>query len=103
MALIKTAPAQAILRRLGGATAAASCFQHSPQIQIRCESSSQTPSDQPKSFKGQLYESTAARTEREREERRRFARERGEGAGGRNAAMTFGATLLNVFVPHTDT
>ena len=35
------------------------------------------------SFRGQLYESTHRRLEKEREEQRRFARERGEGAGGR--------------------
>ena len=44
-----------------------------------------------RSFKGQLYDSTAARTQRERQERQRFSRERGEASGGRNSAITFGA------------
>ncbi|KAI9837007.1 MAG: hypothetical protein M1819_000656 [Sarea resinae] len=42
-----------------------------------------------KSFKGQLYDSTAQRVRREREEQRRFAHERSESSGGRNAALTF--------------
>jgi D-lactate dehydrogenase (cytochrome) len=43
-----------------------------------------------RSFKGQLYESASVRLAREREERQRFSRERNEGAGGRNMALTFG-------------
>lgn len=43
-----------------------------------------------KSFRGQLYESTAQRLERERAEQRRFANERGADRGGRTSALTFG-------------
>lgn len=43
-----------------------------------------------RSFKGQLYESTSQRLQRERAEQARFAKERGESKGGRNAAITFG-------------
>ena len=43
-----------------------------------------------KSFKGQLYESTALRLQRERAEQARFAKARGESSRGRNAAVTFG-------------
>ena len=42
------------------------------------------------SFKGQLYESVAQRLERERAEQQRFAKIRGEGGGGRPAAIAFG-------------
>ncbi|KAI9842062.1 MAG: D-lactate ferricytochrome c oxidoreductase [Sclerophora amabilis] len=45
--------------------------------------------EQPKSFKGQLHESIAQRLQRERAEQQRFANERGESSGGRNAAITF--------------
>ncbi|KAI9047436.1 hypothetical protein LZ554_008155 [Drepanopeziza brunnea f. sp. 'monogermtubi'] len=41
------------------------------------------------SFKGQLYESAAGRLERERAEQARFQKQRNEGAGGRNSALTF--------------
>jgi hypothetical protein len=41
-------------------------------------------------FKSQLYDSTAARTAKEREDRERHANERQEYAGGRNLATTFG-------------
>ncbi|KAI9824631.1 MAG: D-lactate ferricytochrome c oxidoreductase [Thelocarpon impressellum] len=47
-----------------------------------------TEKDEGKSFKGQLYDSTAQRLQRERAEQQRFARERG-GSQGRNAAITF--------------
>lgn len=54
------------------------------------------PSEKPErdSFIGQIYDITAERTEREREERRRFAKERGESASGRNFAITFGKSYL---------
>ncbi|KAH0542652.1 hypothetical protein FGG08_002975 [Glutinoglossum americanum] len=56
--------------------------------QYRCYS---TGTNEPtgKSFKGQLYDSTAQRLERERAEQRRFAEERGESSKGRPAAVTF--------------
>lgn len=44
-------------------------------------------------FRGQLYESTAQRLQRERTEQARFAKERGESSGGRNTAITFGESL----------
>lgn len=47
------------------------------------------------SFRGQLYQSTAERLERERAEQRRFAEARGEAHGGRNAAFTFGLITLH--------
>lgn len=47
-------------------------------------------SEQQKSFKGQLFESTTQRLARERAEQQRFAKERGESHSGRNFATTFG-------------
>ena len=62
--------------------------------QVRCESTEKKPSGpgetQGRTFKGQLYESAAARLERERAEQARFSKQRNEGAGGRNSALTFG-------------
>ena len=55
-----------------------------------------------KDFKGQLYESTAQRLQRERVEQRRFAKERGESSGGRNAAVTFGKLSLHLQVVIAD-
>lgn len=49
--------------------------------------------EEERSFKGQLYESTSQRLQRERAEQRRFAKERGESSGGRNAAITFGTSI----------
>ncbi|KAF2813064.1 d-lactate dehydrogenase-like protein [Mytilinidion resinicola] len=42
-----------------------------------------------RSFKGQLYESTAQRIQKEREEQARFATKRQLGSGGRGASMLF--------------
>lgn len=47
-------------------------------------------SEQDSSFRGQLYESTAQRLQRERAEQEKFAKERGESSGGRSLAITFG-------------
>ncbi len=61
---------------------------------MRWISTEKTPADRPagdgRSFKGQLYDSASVRLAREREERQRFSRERNEGVGGRNMALTFG-------------
>ncbi|KAF2493996.1 FAD-binding domain-containing protein [Lophium mytilinum] len=47
------------------------------------------PEEGGKSFKGQLYESTAQRIQKEREEQVRFATKRQLGSGGRGASMLF--------------
>jgi len=95
MSFFKVAPSRAITRSLRRTTIAPSCLQASPRIQCRLESTNKSPAEQGSSFKGQLYESTAARLQREREERERFSRERDEGSGGRNAALTFGTLSIN--------
>jgi len=43
-----------------------------------------------RSFKGQLYESTAQRLQRERAEQARFAKQRELGSGGKSASLLFG-------------
>lgn len=58
--------------------------------------SSQPRGADKKDFKGQLYESTFERLQRERAEQRRFAKERAESSGGRNAALTFGKRFLQI-------
>lgn len=58
--------------------------------------------EEKKSFRGQLYESTAQRLERERADQRRFAHERGSNRGGRNAAITFGQTPFFLRSSSTD-
>ncbi|KAI9806572.1 MAG: D-lactate ferricytochrome c oxidoreductase [Piccolia ochrophora] len=63
-----------------------SCAIHRPGW--RCYSS--TPEGERKSFKGQLYNSTAQRVQRERDEQQRYAEDREkQTGGGRNLALTF--------------
>ena len=89
-------PSLALLRSL----------KRAPQISQRCNcqiSSAQRRAfrtaralkEEQRSFKGQLYESTAQRLQRERVEQARFAKLRGEGGAGRNAAATFGKIIYN--------
>ncbi|KAH0551643.1 hypothetical protein GP486_007139, partial [Trichoglossum hirsutum] len=62
----------------------------SPLVARQCRCLS-TGKNEPiaKSFKGQLYDSTAQRLERERAEQLRFSKEREKGSKGRPAAITF--------------
>lgn len=69
-----------------------SCIRHTLRS-TRAFHVSSASAEQEKSFRGQLYQSTAQRLERERAEQRRFAHERGEGNNGRSAAFTFGLIL----------
>ena len=86
-------PTRAPSRALSSLTK--SCSLTSPSVrataarQLRFTSTERKPSDEGRSFKGQLYNSTAERLAKERAEQQRFAKERNEGAGGRNAALTF--------------
>lgn len=57
--------------------------------QTRCESTEQRRPEEGRSFKGQLYESTSTRLQKERLERARFADERNQSASGRNWSITF--------------
>ncbi|KAI6707941.1 hypothetical protein PZA11_005899 [Diplocarpon coronariae] len=61
------------------------------KTQLRCESTEKPASGnlEGRTFKGQLYESAAARLERERAEQARFRKQRNEDSGGRNSAVTF--------------
>lgn len=62
---------------------------------VRRLHTSRPVSEQTSSFRGQLYESTQRRLEKERLEQQRFAKERGEAGGGRTAATLVGM-LLNL-------
>lgn len=69
--------------------------------QVRWESTEKKPAGPAgdlggRTFKGQLYESAAGRLERERAEQARFSKQRNEGAGGRNSALTFGMLIYNL-------
>lgn len=82
------------LRNSARASRATPCLRIAGR-QLRWESTEQKPPGEGKSFKGQLYESTAIRLERERREQARFSKARNEGAGGRNMALSFGTADLN--------
>jgi D-lactate dehydrogenase (cytochrome) len=98
MSFFKVVPSRAITRSWRRTTIVPSCLQVSQWTQYRPESTNKSSREQGSSFKGQLYDSTAARLEREREERARFSRERDEGSGGRSAALTFGAfSIISIF------
>jgi hypothetical protein len=92
MSLRKARPFR-VISCLRGSSSTVPYRQIALRVQRRWESTTKAPPEKTRSFKGQLYDSTAARAERERQERLRFARERGEETGGRNAALTFGASF----------
>ncbi|KAI9682349.1 MAG: D-lactate ferricytochrome c oxidoreductase [Caeruleum heppii] len=86
-----------VSRRLAGSFRASLARAHAPHtrtsivllpfLHSRCFATAKE--HESRSFKGQLYGSTAQRLQRERAEQRRFAEQRGEGSGGRYAAITF--------------
>jgi D-lactate dehydrogenase (cytochrome) len=73
-------------------TSAAAHLRPAVARQVRWETTEKKRPEEGRSFKGQLYQSTALRLQKEREDRERFAKQRNEGAGGRNAALTFGSS-----------
>jgi D-lactate dehydrogenase (cytochrome) len=85
------APSRAFLSALSR-TVAAPTLRPAAASQRRWESTTEKQPAQERSFKGQLYESTSARLQKEREDQQRFAKQRNEGANGRNAALTFGTS-----------
>ena len=106
MSLSKFARPRAVLAGLATAPSL-QCF---AGRQIRWESTEQkapTPEEAGgRSFKGQLYESTSTRLQKERIERARHAKERDEGASGRNWSFTFGTSSPfspSFFVPARST
>ncbi len=92
MSLHKAAPSRALLSHLcrSPPSVPSLCLRSIASRQVRCQSSEKNSAGEGKSFKGQLYESTSTRLARERAERERFSKERKEGPGGRNLALTFG-------------
>ena len=87
-------PSVALLKSFRQVTIPSQCLRQIPIGTRRTIHSSRRLYEEKKDFKGQLYESTAQRLQRERAEQRRFAKERGESSGGRNAAITFGKGFL---------
>ena len=64
---------------------------------LRALHTSKNRAEQKLSFRGQLYESTQRRLEKERQEQQRFARERGEVGSGRAAATLVGNFSIIAF------
>lgn len=90
MSISKCAPSRALLAGLPKSKSSiAPRLRIFPSRQIRHESTEQKPPEEGRTFKGQLYESTASRLQKERVERARYAKERDEGATGRNWSFTF--------------
>ena len=96
MSASKLCPSVALLRSLGLSSHLVSrrCVQQTSMRLGRAIHSSASSQEDQKSFKGQLYESTYQRLERERAEQRRFAKERGQSSGSRTAATTFGDAVF---------
>lgn len=98
MSFSKRAPSTAALARLSRA-ARAQALGPSRQARWLSTEKGNNPTEpvpnpngplQERSFKGQLYQSTAQRMKQEMAERERFADQRNESAGGRNTAIMFG-------------
>ena len=91
----RLSPSVALLRSFRQVPIPKQCLRQIPIGSHRAIHSSRPLSEEQKDFKGQLFESTTQRLQRERAEQRRFAKERGEHSGGRNAAITFGIRFLH--------
>jgi len=97
MTFPRRAPSRALLSQLRGSPCLrTTALRSAASRQIRCESDKKGPLEpnigglSGKSFKGQLYESTATRLAKERLEQERFSKSRDEGNGPRNMYVTFG-------------
>ncbi|TVY37471.1 D-lactate dehydrogenase [cytochrome], mitochondrial [Lachnellula occidentalis] len=103
---LSRAPSRALLASLRRSTVQTSCLRIASARQRRCESTEQKPpppAQEGKSFRGQLYNSTAMRLQREKADRERFTQARNESSGGRNSALTFVviATALGAYYAGT--
>ncbi|TVY24156.1 D-lactate dehydrogenase [cytochrome], mitochondrial [Lachnellula hyalina] len=104
MSLTCRAPSRALLASQGRSTVQTSCLRIASVRQRRCESTEQKkPPQDGKSFRGQLYNSTAMRLQREKADRERFTQARNESSGGRNSALSFVviATALGAYYAGT--
>ena len=88
-------PSVALLRSLNRASSPPQCLRETALRHHRALHASSTLTKEPKSFHGQLYESTAERVKKERAEQERFAEARGENNKGRSAAITAGTIGLD--------
>jgi D-lactate dehydrogenase (cytochrome) len=85
----RQAPSAALLASLRASPSLSPFCLRAGSTRFRYLSTEQKP-EEGKSFKGQLYESTQVRVERERAERARYSKNRNEASGGRAPALTFG-------------
>lgn len=90
---LQRAPSKALLASLRRSALLPPCLRIAAARQVRWESTenkSPQPQQDGKSFRGQLYNSTAMRLQREKADRERFSQARNESSGGRSLALTFG-------------
>lgn len=96
MSIKQICPSTALLQSLRQVPGAAKCPNQLQLSHPRALQTSRRKAEQASSFRGQLYESTQRRLQKEREEQQRLARERGEGNSGRTIAITFGELLIGL-------
>ena len=97
MSVIPISSSRAILRNLRKSVCIRRHVQETSTGVPRALHTSKPRAEQKLSFRGQLYESTKRRLEKERQEQQRFARERGGVGGGRAAATLFGNFSIIAF------
>ncbi|KAL8684542.1 MAG: hypothetical protein Q9224_006285, partial [Gallowayella concinna] len=81
-------PSVALLRSLSSGSSSPQCLRQVALRHERTLHASRLLANEPQSFHGQLWESTATRVKRERAEQKRFAEARGDLNTGRNAATS---------------
>ena len=97
MSVISISSSKAGLRNLRQCVCISRHVQKTSTGLPRALHTSKNRAEQKLSFRGQLYESTQRRLEKERQEQQRFARERGEVGSGRAAATLFGNFSIIAF------
>jgi hypothetical protein len=98
MSFPKRVPARALVSTIKQRPSQPSTVRAAALQPTRRASTDQKPNDGTRSFKGQLYKSTEERLAKERADMQRFASERNEGAGGRNAALTFSKNIIRALL-----
>lgn len=97
MSVISINSSTAILRNLRQSVSIPRHVQKTSTGVTRALHTSKPRAEQKLSFRGQLYESTHRRLEKERQEQKRFARERGGAGDGRSAAILLGNFSIIAF------
>ncbi|KAL8795824.1 MAG: hypothetical protein Q9195_001704 [Heterodermia aff. obscurata] len=98
MSVISTSSLKIILRNSRQSVSILGHEQKASTGVLRALHTSKPRAEQKLSFRGQLYESTHRRLEKERQEQERFAKERGEAGGGRGAATLVGNFSIAAWV-----